>query len=457
MSGQVKDAIVYGTAEEAGLRAFVEALTGGTIVRMERQDRWRPAWFADVETETGLLKLHLRGDRGGDVAIFPDLEREAKVMRVLGEHGVPVPRIHGYCQDPPCIVMDAIAGTRDMKLAGSDEARASIGREFMKAMATMHMAPLEPFVAQGVHRPETPKDIALVGLEAYLPLYRRTKAKPEPLLEFAIGWMQRNVPPGRAQASFVQFDCGQFHFDAGKLTGLYDFEFSMIADPMVDFATMGMRDSVEPLGTPLAELIRHYEEYTGKPVDHYAIDYYVLQFATLGTMQFTGTVADPKPNDVHSVYIEWDLSLRQCILLALSKLAGVAADPLPPFRETASPHHAIIAKIADTVAQLPLPDAIAQTTKRQVDDLLEWLTCADIYGPEIAARDLADISVLLGRSFDDMASAEAALELYVQEAPPSADAALIRLFLAMEGRRMQTFGQTRLGTSARHVALLPTR
>lgn len=57
----------YGYAGEQRLRAFVEHLTGGRIVRMERQVCWRPAWFTDVDVGGETLKLHLRGDREGDV------------------------------------------------------------------------------------------------------------------------------------------------------------------------------------------------------------------------------------------------------------------------------------------------------------------------------------------------------------------------------------------------------
>src|SRR3546814_10198906 len=107
-----------------------------------------------------------------------------------------------------------------------------------------------------MHRPETAEDIALVGLHAYLPHYKRTKRKPEPLLEFVIGWLRRNVPTNRIKASFIQFDSGQFLLKAGKMTGLYDFEFSMMVDPMVDIATTGLRSSIEPFGTTMDDLNR---------------------------------------------------------------------------------------------------------------------------------------------------------------------------------------------------------
>src|SRR3546814_10831230 len=102
---------VYDDDAVARIRAVVEEVTGGRIVRMERQFRWRPAWFADVEKNGEIIELHLRGDRAGDVAIFPELKREADIMQVLFEHGIPVPKIHGYLVDPPCIVMDSLPGT----------------------------------------------------------------------------------------------------------------------------------------------------------------------------------------------------------------------------------------------------------------------------------------------------------------------------------------------------------
>ena len=112
----------------------------------------------------------------------------------------------------------------------------------------MHRVPIEPFVAVGVKRPNNALEIALAGLEAYWPLYQKNKSCPQPLLEFAVRWLRGNIPPHREQASFIQFDSGQFLFEGGRLTALYDFEFAMIGDPMTDLATMRMRDSYESLG-----------------------------------------------------------------------------------------------------------------------------------------------------------------------------------------------------------------
>jgi hypothetical protein len=56
-------------------------------VFLERQLRWRPAWFTDVAVGETTRRWHLRGDRGGDVAIFPDLSLRTFIDRDVDESG----------------------------------------------------------------------------------------------------------------------------------------------------------------------------------------------------------------------------------------------------------------------------------------------------------------------------------------------------------------------------------
>src|SRR3546814_3363371 len=83
----------------------------------------------------------------------------------------------------------------------------------------------------------------------------------------------------------------------------------------------------------------------------------------------------------------------------------------------------------------------------------DLISRADQMGAEAVARDLADVSAYLSQSFEDWVSAEAALEAHVRTADPEEDAALIRLFGAIEGRRMQVWGPTSIGHAAQHVTL----
>ena len=82
--------------------AWIEGELGGSIVRAERQARWRPAWLLDLERDGEILPLYFRGARtemgeGGVRA----LEHELRVLRVLEAHDIPVPHVHGLCRSPP--------------------------------------------------------------------------------------------------------------------------------------------------------------------------------------------------------------------------------------------------------------------------------------------------------------------------------------------------------------------
>lgn len=453
MADQAQAAFDYGPDGEAKLRAFVEQVTGGTITRFERQVRWRPAWFADVERNGETLRLHLRGDRQSDVVPFPDLQREADIMSVLGQNGINVPHIHGYCQDPPVIVMEAIDGTRDMSQASEAERRA-ITREYMAAVVAMHAVPVAPFAEKGIL---PPADLPLAGLEAYLPLYNKTKRKPEPLIEFAMAWVRRNAPRHRLRPSFVQFDSGQFLHANGRITGLYDFEFGMIGDPMVDLATMRMRDSYEPLGDEMRILVQHYEEFSGEPVDHEAVLFHTLQFSTVAMMQIAGAVAVPQPGGPHAVYLEWDVALRRVLMSAFSDCLGVSIPPEPEPAGTVTVNAALISMLGDVVDRIEASTELQGAHKKSAVELVECLVRVDRFGAEMERRNLADVSTLLDQSFADWNTAEAALERFVQTAGPELDKPLLQLFGAQEERRMVLYGPTHVGAAARRVFLPPTR
>jgi hypothetical protein len=349
--------------------------------------------------------------------------------------------------------MDALPGSRNVAEAGSDQERRSITREYMAAVAAMHRLPLEPFVAIGLEQPVGARDIMLAGLGPYLAHYRRTKSKPEPMLEFVLGWIRRNAPSHRTKASFIQFDSGQFLFKDGRLTGLYDFEFSMIGDPMMDIATMRMRDSGEPLGDHFAAMCRCYEEFSDEPIDDAAVEFSTLLFATLGALQFAGTVGRPRSGDAHDVYLEFDLSLRQLILLALRAVAGTEFTLELPLPERVGHNAALIGKLSDTVMRMNVSSKLEESHKDSAARLIEWLFRADAMGTEMRDRDLSQVSALLGRTFREWPEAEAALESYVLAAGPEQDERLMHLFAGIEGRRVLVFGQTRIGHAAWRVRL----
>jgi aminoglycoside phosphotransferase (APT) family kinase protein len=440
--------------DEEKLRVCIEDLTGGRVISMTRQVRWRPAWFADVERGGVMLHIHVRGDRKSDILPFPELRREADILQVLEQHGIPVPHIYGMCGDPAAIIMEAVPGTRDVSLAANAAERRSVARQFIEAVAAMHRLPIEPFVAKGIKRQTTPHEIALAGLEAYWPLYQKNKKGPEPLIEFAVRWLRHNVPTHRDRASFIQFDSGQFLFEGGRLKALYDFEFAMIGEALTDLATMRMRDSYESLGEEFRELCRHYAAVTGEPIDVGALRFQNALFSTVSCMQIAGRISTPKSGDPHDTYLEWDLALKRVLVLILAECMNVRLET--PRIGTAAPagNAAILNMLKDAVEQIQVAEDMQAARKKSALNLVEYLLRADDLGHWLERTSRDEAAQLLGPAAEGP-EFEARLEAFVRTAGPEHDEKLLRYFAAQVERRVQVFGPTQIGRSAQHVYLPP--
>lgn len=455
MDTAVKEQQSATATDEGKLTAFVEQLTGGRVTNMQRLVRWRPAWNLEVDINGQTQRLHLRGERGGDVSPFPDLRREAEILMLLGQQGIPVPRIHGFCEDPPAIVMELVRGTRDLSAARSDEERRDLARQYVRVMAAMHQLPVEPFVAQGIDRPEGAEAISLAGLEAYYPLYERNKTRPQPLVEFALRWLRRNVPMHRTEARFVQYDSGQYLFENGQLNALYDFEFAMIGDPLADLASARMRDNYEPLGDTFSDLYRYYQDVTGERPEPDVVRFHTALFSTVSAMQFSCTVATPQPGDPHDTYTEFDIALRRVVVHALAEAMGVPLETPALDIATQGPNTALLMMLEDAVAQVKVSDEFQQSKLKSVSKLVEYLVKGDAMTLRLQALEQADAEALLGRTFDHYSEIDTALEDFVRSAGPEYDEPLLKLFMKQIERRVLVFGGTAIGGSASHIDLPP--
>ena len=95
--------------ELASITEWLERDLGGRVVRIERQARWRPAWWVDLERDGELLPLYVRGDRIDSPSAFP-LEHERVFHQMLAERGIRVARVHGYRDANPKAYVTAFPG-----------------------------------------------------------------------------------------------------------------------------------------------------------------------------------------------------------------------------------------------------------------------------------------------------------------------------------------------------------
>ena len=129
------------TAEAAEI---IARAAGGTVVDIQRQLRWRPTWFAEVERDGEVLGMVLRGDRT-DSEAFP-LHHEYTFHRLMEEHGLQVP----------------------------------------------HLLDPQVFIDAGIDHPRPGEDPAMAGHRHMISRYRERKVRPDPFSEFCIGWHLRH-------------------------------------------------------------------------------------------------------------------------------------------------------------------------------------------------------------------------------------------------------------------------
>ena len=304
----------------------VESLVGGRIVGVEKQERWRPAWFLDVEKPGGeRVGVYFRGDRGVEQhGVYP-LEHEFEVLRVLEAHGIPVPHIYGFCDEPRGIVMEKAPGRANLATASDEAERRAVLDHYVEILVAMHRIDPAAFEALGIPRPGTPEQLALGDLPRWEKSFRARKQAPEPLIEFVLRWLRENAPRHRTRSTFLAGDSGQFLFDASRVTRVIDLELAYLGDPLADLAGMMSRDLSEPLGD-LSRAFRRYGELMGEPVDVPTVLYHAARFAIVTPLATAPLTQAPPPGLNYVQYRGWGLVYGRGALAAIAQREGIALE-----------------------------------------------------------------------------------------------------------------------------------
>lgn len=414
-------------AGDARVVEWLRANIGGTITRFERQARWRPQWLVDVVRDGGTVELLVRGQRT-DTAQTWSLEHEMRFQRVLQDHGVAVPKVWGWVDDPVAFVTDRVPGQADFR--GTPEAdRAQVVDEYLHALAQIHALPVEPFVAAGIDRAPTPDGSGQIGLERMEALYRRQKEYPDPQLEFFLGWLRRNPPRSDGRETPVVWDSGQFMHTGGHLVAVIDLELAHLGDPMMDLAGWRMRDSVIPFGN-FAELYERYAEISGRPVDLEAVQLHHLAFTLSNQLAFSHARYRPPPDGDLATLMQWCNETNLYATEALAEYLGFelptvdVPDPEPSLGAPA------MEQLVRTLSTVTIDDPFARFRVRGAFRLARHLQRRDEIGRQVLDADLDDVHRLLGRRPESWEQAELDLERFVLAAADDGrhDEALCHLF-----------------------------
>ena len=383
---------------------------GGTVTAVRRQPRWRPVWFVDLERGGETLELCVRGDRRDVELVFP-LEHEMRFARILSEQGLPVPRVYGWIDGVRAYVVDRVPGRADFQGVPEPE-RDTVVDEYLQALAQLHTLGIAPFVEAGIERAPTPEESGLIGMRRYERIYRKQKHRPDPLMEFSLGWLRRHPPRSRGRERAVVWDSGQFHHRDGHLVAILDLELGHLGDPMMDLAGWRMRDSILPYGD-FAKLYDRYAELVGEPVDLDAVQLHHIAFTLTNSLIFSDRVRHPDADTDLMTYVQWCNETNLYTTEALAEyldleLPTVDEPPVRTNQATNSYRHLVRA-----LRSMQTDDDYLRYEIRKAFRLAGHLDRYDEVGAALEQADLDDLAALLGHRPDDWLDGEEELERFV--------------------------------------------
>lgn len=413
------------TSQEDKVVAWIEREIGGRVSACRSQGRWRDAWFVTLEKDGKPLELYVRGDRNEEFSARDRIEYEASVFTLLGEGGIPVPKVYGICPDPHAIVMECSPGRANLKTAESEEERVSVLEHLGEIMADMHALDIAPFVAAGAQMPQSDREKTQPYAMSCEATYRRLVKDADPRVEFLLRWLERHQPAPPETLAMVAQDAGQFLFDKGQVTVLLDMELARITDPMIDIAALRPRALAEPMGD-LRPLLRRYVERTGRPLDRQRISFLTASWQAGVCATIVYSLRSPKPVTNYPEYLSWYLN---CMALALQAIAEydryeLEHEKVAPVREPS--RYAVGIELLrsrvgrDGREDIDYDRQLNDSTSRFVDNI-------DSMGDWSEAGYIADVAALTGTRPGGWREADEAFGRFAEQAGPEHDRPIVEM------------------------------
>jgi aminoglycoside phosphotransferase (APT) family kinase protein len=422
---------------ESEVIAWAESALGAKVVDCTRQSRdngGRPAWFITSRNGKSQNRYYIRGNRGPSFeynSIY-SLDREARLLKVLKKHGVPVPGVVAESSNPYAVILEFVDGLDDFTQITDQAERDEYGRQFGEIMARWHAIPVAEFERIGFLIPKTGEEYLVQDLEVWEKGCFPHLKEPVPLVTFACQWLRRNPPPPPKRPVLAQGDTGpgQFIFKDGRIQAVVDWELAFVGDPMNELARIRTRDMWYPTGN-LPKWFEYYSEYSGTPLELDKIRYYSV-IAMMTTALALGPVAQRlDPRDVHAEWIAEEIWSKRATIECLAEAIGVKLEP--PVIPT--PQSSRVSELLDVLEenlrdeQMPrIEDRFLRYRMSMDLRLLTHLRHLTGIGREIEADDLDDIKLIMGRRPKNRREAMVAMEEFVRRAGPEMDAELARYF-----------------------------
>ena len=210
----------------------ITLLSGGAI-----QQNWQIDVDITGGPQAGKHTWVLRPDAPATVAASLPREREHAIIAFAHAHGLRAPKPLFLCNDAailgkPFFIMEKLPGVAaGHKVVRLPLDRGALARELAQAAARIHAIPS----AKALNALPFLKTYHARDVIQACRNYLDTLDEPHPVLEWGLRWCERRAP-AEEETTFVHrdFRTGNYLVHEGRLTGILDWEFAGIGNPLED-------------------------------------------------------------------------------------------------------------------------------------------------------------------------------------------------------------------------------
>ena len=384
---------------------WLGSLGQGRLVDADRRPGGarREAWFVDLERDDGsVAELFLRLDRStADDNDDPySTTRETDVYLALQDSEIPVPRIHGVLARPQAVLSDRSVGETWFSRIRDPDEQLAVAQDFMRHLVALHRLDPASLDIPALGKPRSIPEHVREELENWRRLYAMHEIPRDPLIEFALDWLGRNVPEAVGPVVLVQGDTGpgNFLYADRKVQAILDFELAHWGDPMDDLAWLSLRAVQEPF-THFPDRIRQYAELSGTEIDEARIRYYrVFAELRIVVMGHERSAAKSSKGELGNGLIYGALHQR-LLVETLADVLGLELEPVAFPGAESTEREWLYDAALDQLRDVLVPrseDPFVILRLKGLARVLKHLRDGDRLGSAFDAQELDDLEALLG-------------------------------------------------------------
>lgn len=450
----MSDAQAGATVGTDELFPWVEEVVGGRIAaaRLASGGNRCQSWLIDVDTDGGPRPVFLRYQPSESGGFGPySTRREAEFYSALLGTGVPLAQLIATHDRHQAMLMERLDGSSSYLRIKDDLQRAAVAKGAMEALASLHaLDPSQlPLPSSGGHM--TMEAAVAADLANWWAMYLDT-GRTDPLIEFGYAWLRQNLPRLQARPALVHGDAGpgNFMFDGSRFTGLIDWEFAHLGDPMEDLAWFSMRSVLEPV-PDFPRRVRDYEAASGAPVDLARIRYHQVFVAWRVVIIRHSNVSGAVGASILTRALN-----RRLLVEAISEITGVASEPFRPIVPRPDREREEFGRVLDLIRD----DIVAASTDERViakaKDMaraIKYLRQIHLIGDDVDARERDIIGELLGMPAATLGEGRVELSRRLRAGDVPLEGAL-RFFREMSGLETQLAADSMGSMAHRHFPKL---